>query len=75
VVRFWHAEGTSQSEIYRGSPGVYGQYILKDVSVWCSKFKDSRTTQNDDAEERRGRPSTSHTGENCVIVEGSITEE
>jgi hypothetical protein len=30
---------------------------------------------NDDPEERRGRPRTSHTEDNCVIVEGLIRED
>jgi hypothetical protein len=45
---------------------VYGQ------NVFSNKFKDGRTTLNDDPQKHRGRRRTSHTDENCVIVEGWI---
>jgi hypothetical protein len=42
--------------------------------VWCSKFKDGQTSLNDDPQKHKGRPRTSHTDENCVIVDGLIRE-
>jgi hypothetical protein len=42
--------------------------------VWY-KFKDCQTVLNDDPQKHRGRPRTSHTDENCVIVEGLIRED
>jgi hypothetical protein len=51
---------------------VYGQKVFsrKEVSVWRNKFKNGRMTLNDDLQKYRGRPGTSHTDENYVIVEG-----
>jgi hypothetical protein len=43
--------------------------------VWCNKFKDGRTALNGDPPKHRGRPRTSHTDENCVIVECLIRED
>jgi hypothetical protein len=42
--------------------------------VWRNKFKDGGTALNDDPQKHRGRLKTSHTDENCVIVEGLIRE-
>jgi hypothetical protein len=42
--------------------------------VWCNKFKDGRTTLSDNPQKHGGRPRTSHTDENSVIVEGLIRE-
>jgi hypothetical protein len=55
----------------------YGQNVFSrnEVSAWCSKFKDYRTVLNDDTQKDRSRPRTSHTDENCVIVEGLIKED
>lgn len=77
VIRFLQAEGVNQSEIHRRLEGVYGPKVLsrKEVSVWCKKFKDGRTDLIDDPEKNRGRPRTSHTDENCSIVEGLIRED
>jgi hypothetical protein len=63
-------EGVSQSEIHRRLLSVYGQKVFsrKEVSVWYNKFKDGRAALNDDPQEHRGRPRTSHTDENGVIV-------
>jgi hypothetical protein len=43
--------------------------------VWWNKFKDGRTTLNDDPEEHRGRPRTWHSDEYCVLVEGLVIED
>jgi hypothetical protein len=55
---------------------VYSQngFGCKEVSVWSNKFKDGQTALNYDTEKQRGRPKTSHTDENCVIVGGLIRE-
>jgi outer membrane protein assembly factor BamA len=45
------------------------------VSVWCNKFKDGRKALNDDPQKNTGRPRTSHTDENSVIVESLIKED
>jgi transposase len=77
VVRFLHAEGVSQSEIHHRLVSVYGQNVFsrKEVAVWCNKFKHGQTALNDDdPQKHRGRSRTSHTDENCVIVEGLIRE-
>jgi hypothetical protein len=42
--------------------------------VWCNKFKDGQTIVNDDLKKHRSTPRTSHTDENCVIIEGLIRE-
>jgi hypothetical protein len=34
--------------------------------------QEGRAPLNDDPEKQRGRPKTSHTDENCVVVEGLI---
>jgi hypothetical protein len=44
----------------------------KEVSVWYNKFKDGRRALSDGQEKQRSRPRTSHTDDNCVIVEGLI---
>jgi transposase len=77
VARFLQAEGVSQSEIHRRLVSVYGQNVFsrKEVSVWCNKFKDGRMALNDDPQKHRGRPRTSYTDENCVIVEDLIRED
>jgi hypothetical protein len=77
VVRFLQAEGVSQSKIHHRLVSVYNQNVfsLKEVSVWYNKFKDGQTALNDDPQKHRGRPRTSHTDENCVIVEGSKRED
>jgi hypothetical protein len=41
----------------------------------ANKFKDGRTSLNDDPQKHRGRLRTSHTDENCVTVEGLIRED
>jgi hypothetical protein len=46
-----------------------------EVCMWCNKFKDGGTGLNDDPQKHRGRPRTSHTDENCVIVKGLIRED
>jgi hypothetical protein len=43
--------------------------------VWCNKFKDGRKALNDDPQKHRGRPRTSHTDKNRVIVEGLLRED
>jgi histone-lysine N-methyltransferase SETMAR len=79
VVRLLQAEGVSESKIHRRLVSVYGQNLFnrKEPSVWCNKFKDGRTTLGSTViiHRNRGRPRTSHTDENCVIVEGLIRED
>jgi hypothetical protein len=76
VARFLQAEGVSRSGNHRRSVSVYAQNVFsrKEVSVWCTRFKDGRMTLNDDPEKHRGRLRTLRTGENCVTVEGLIRE-
>jgi hypothetical protein len=76
VVRFLQAE-VSQNEIHCRLVSAYGQNVfrLKEVFVWCNKFTDGRTELIDDLEEHRGRPRTSHTDENYVIVECLIKKD
>jgi hypothetical protein len=49
---------------------VYSQNIFsqKEVSLWYNRFKDGWMALKDDTQKHRGRPGTSHTDENCVIV-------
>jgi transposase len=77
VLRFLQAEGVSQREIHRRFVNVYDQNVFsrKAVSVWCKKFKDCRTALNEDPQKHRGRQRTSHTDENCVIVEVLLRED
>jgi predicted DNA-binding protein YlxM (UPF0122 family) len=77
MVRFLHADGMSQSKIHRRLASVYGYNVFSrmEVSVWCNTYKDSQRALNDDPQEHRGRPRTSHTDENCVTVEGLIRED
>jgi hypothetical protein len=65
-----------QDEIHRKSVSVYGQKVFywKEMSV-CNRFKDCRKALSDDPEKHRGKATTSHTNENCVIVEGLITDD
>jgi hypothetical protein len=53
----------------------YGQkvYSRKEVSMWCTKFKDGRKVR--DTEKHRGRPRSSHIEENCVIVKSLARED
>jgi hypothetical protein len=76
VDKLLQAEGMSQSKIHRRLLGVYGQNAFsgKEITAWCKKFKDIRTALSDDPEINRGRPRTSHTGENCTIFEGLVRE-
>jgi hypothetical protein len=71
---FLQAEGVSQNEIHHSLVNVYGQKVCnrKEVSMWCNKFDDDRSTLNDDPDKPKCRPRTLHTDENCVIVEGLI---
>jgi hypothetical protein len=50
VVRFFPAEGVSQSEVHRKLVNVFSR---KEVSVWCNNFKDGRAALNDDPEKQR----------------------
>jgi hypothetical protein len=77
LVRFLRAEGLSQNEILSRLVSVYGQNVFsqKEVFVWCNKFKNGWLALHDDPEKHRGAPRTSHSGENCVIVEGLISED
>jgi hypothetical protein len=43
--------------------------------VWYNKSKHDRTALNDDPQKLGGRSRTSHTDENCVIVENLIRED
>jgi hypothetical protein len=65
IARLLRAGEVSQSEIDRRLVRVYSKNVFsgKEVSVWCSKFRDGRTALSDDPEKQRGRPRTSHTDE------------
>jgi hypothetical protein len=49
--------------------------VVTFLQVWCNKCKDCRTALNDDAKKYRGKPRTSHTDENCVNVDGLMSED
>jgi hypothetical protein len=76
VVRFYQAEGVSQSEIHRRLVSVYDQNVFsgKEVFVWCNKFKHGRTAFSN-PKKHIGRPRTLHIDENCVIFVGLIKED
>jgi hypothetical protein len=61
VVRLLQTEEVSQREIRRRLVSVHGQVFRRtEVSLWYNKFKDGRTSVNDDPEKHRGSPKTSH---------------
>jgi hypothetical protein len=62
VVRFLQAEGVSQGKIHHRLVSVYGQNIFsqKKMSVWCNKFKNGRTTLNDDPQKQRQTKDLAH---------------
>lgn len=70
VIRFSQAEGVTQGDIHLRLVKVDVQNVLnrKDVCVWSKIFKDGLTTLTDDAEEHRGRTTTSHTEQFCVAL-------
>jgi hypothetical protein len=45
------------------------------IENYSNKFTDGQMKLNDDPGKDRGRPRTSHTDENCVIVKGLIKED
>ncbi|KAF2899005.1 hypothetical protein ILUMI_07172 [Ignelater luminosus] len=50
-------------------------FQAKKKSAFGAKIEDGRTELNDDSEKKRGRPRTSHTDDNCTIVERLIRED
>ncbi|GFN90247.1 histone-lysine N-methyltransferase SETMAR [Plakobranchus ocellatus] len=60
VVRFQFAKGTKCSVIYREVVENYGEHAMSmtQVYLWCSWFKDGRTSLQD--EPRFGRPNTAN---------------
>jgi hypothetical protein len=76
VVIFLQAEGVSQNKSHSKLVSVYGQKVFsqKEVSC-CNKFKNGVLALNDDPEKHRSTARTSHTDENCVIVEDLIRED
>lgn len=62
MVSFLHAERVSLSDNHRTLVNVCGQNVF------------SRKVLNDDPQTHGGRPRTSHTDENCVIVEVLLRE-
>ena len=57
VIRFLQAENVRPSEIHRRLVTVYGEHVMKAVSVrkWCTMLGNGRTDVHD--AERSGRPS------------------
>jgi hypothetical protein len=58
VIRFLNAKQKSPREIHKEVVEVYGENVIsrKQVSVWCTQFKEGRTSLLD--EERTGRRTT-----------------
>lgn len=48
---------------------ISAKFIFEEVSVWCKKFKDGRMAFNDEPEKNRGISKSSHTDENCIILD------
>jgi hypothetical protein len=49
--------------------------FLAERNPGATNLKDGQTAQNYDTQEQKGRPRTSPTDENCVIVEGLARED
>jgi hypothetical protein len=73
VVKYFLADGVSESEIQCRLMSVHGQKVLSREKCVCvvQECKDGRSACND-PEKHRGRPRPSHTDENCVTVDGLI---
>jgi hypothetical protein len=49
VVKFLQAEGMSEIKIHRKLAFMARTFPAERKCLWCNKFRDGRTAQNDDA--------------------------